>query len=156
MRHLRTSLEKVDSKLINFMRRISLPFGRFALFLVFFWFGILKVFGTSPANGLVSDLLHRTLPLITFEQFIVCFGIFEMLIGISFLIKGWERFALALLFPHMITTFLPLILLPQVTWQGPFTPTLEGQYIIKNVLILALAFGLAIHMPHFHEKKVAL
>ena len=153
---MRTMLEKIDDKLISLMRRINLPFGRFALFLVFFWFGILKVFGTSPANPLVSDLLHTTLPFVTFEQFIIFFGLYEMLIGVAFLVKGWERFALALLIPHMITTILPLFCLPSVTWQDPFVPTMEGQYIIKNILILAVAFGLAVHMPHFHEKKVAL
>ncbi len=63
-----------------------------------------------------------------------------MLIGIVFLIRGMERVAVAFLAIHLITTVLPLMLLPQVTWQGLFAPTLEGQYIIKNVLIIALAF----------------
>lgn len=153
MRQLRTILEKTDDKLIGFMRRISLPFGRLALFVVFFWFGALKVFGNSPANPLVSDLLHATLPVVTFEQFIIAFGLYEMCIGVTFLIKGWERLAIALLVPHMITTFMPLVLLPTVTWQGFVTPTLEGQYIIKNLLILALAAVIASHMVSFKEKK---
>jgi uncharacterized membrane protein YkgB len=129
-----------------------MQFARIALFIVFFLFGILKLFFLSPANPLVSGLLERTLPFITFHTFIILFGIYEMIIGIIFLIPGRERLALWLLIPHMFTTFLPLILLPSVTWQQPFVPTLEGQYIIKNLVIIALAMSLATHARSAHNK----
>lgn len=129
----------LDKQLIVFARRNSTLFARFALFIVFFWFGILKIINVSPANPLVSALLEKTLPFITFNQFIFAFGIYEMIIGILFLKKGWERFAILLLLPHMITTILPLFLLPSVSWTSPLVPTLEGQYMIKNVLIIAVA-----------------
>lgn len=67
------------------------------------------------------------------------FAIFEMTIGILFLIKGAERIALFLLSLHLITTILPLFLTPEATWQTIMIPTLEGQYIIKNILIIASA-----------------
>lgn len=139
-------MEAVDSSIIHFFRKISLPMAHIAIFIVFFWFGILKVFGESPANPLVSSLLEKTLPFITFDQFILLFGIYEMIIGITFLIPGLERVAIALLLPHMITTVMPLILLPSITWQSFLVPTLEGQYIIKNVVIIALALSLAAHL----------
>ena len=66
-----------------------------------------------------------------------------MLIGVSFLVEGWERLAIVLLAPHMVATFLPLAVLPSVTWLGFLIPTLEGQYIIKNTVIIALAIGVA-------------
>ncbi len=147
------TLEAVDFKIISLTRKYAITFGRCAIFIVFFWFGILKVLGTSPANPLVSDLLHRTLPFVTFEQFIIVFGIYEMIIGMSFLIKGWERLAIALLIPHMIMTVMPLFLLPAITWQGPFVPTLEGQYIIKNLLIMAMAAVIASHLISFKERN---
>ncbi len=121
-------------------------FARIALFIVFFWFGALKLFGDSPANPLVAGLLEKTLPFITFNTFIFLFGIYEMIIGVVFLIPGLEKVAIALLVPHMLTTFMPLVLLPSVTWQGPFVPTLEGQYIIKNFVIIALALSLITHV----------
>ncbi len=136
-------LEKIDAAIILFLRKITPALTRLALFVIFFWFGFLKLFDTSPAGPLVSDLLHRTLPFVTYQNFIVGFGIYEMLIGISFLIPGLERLAIALLIPHMITTFMPLFLLPSVTWKGILVPTLEGQYIIKNLVIIALAFSMA-------------
>jgi uncharacterized membrane protein YkgB len=140
---LRDKLERIDISIISFLRRISLPLARCALFLVFFWFGLLKVIGASPAGPMVLDLLNATMPFISPESFMVLFGLFEMVIGLTFLIPRLERLAIALLIPHMISTILPLILLPAMTWESSFVPTLEGQYIIKNILIIALAFGIA-------------
>lgn len=123
-----------------------MPFAKLAVFVIFFWFGLLKVLGQSPANSLVADLLESTLPFITFDQFIIFFGIFEMFIAVCFLLPKFERVAIFLLAMHMVTTFLPLVLLPEVTWQKAWVPTLEGQYIIKNLAIIGLAMGIAAHL----------
>ncbi|MEY2664716.1 MAG: hypothetical protein RIT04_524 [Candidatus Parcubacteria bacterium] len=150
---IRNTFEKIDDRIIHVLRRASMPAARLSLFIVFFWFGILKIIGTSPANPLVSGLLEQTLPFITFNTFIILFALYEMVIGIAFLIPRCERFAIALLVGHMITTILPLFLLTAVTWQGFLTPTLEGQYIIKNLVIIALAIGVAAHLtPMSHER----
>ncbi|HEY9480741.1 MAG TPA: hypothetical protein VIR98_00740 [Candidatus Paceibacterota bacterium] len=114
-------------------------FAHIALFIVFVWFGALKFFDLSPANPLVADLLARTLPFMSFSLFCKLLGGYEVLIGILFIIPRMERIAILLLIPHMLVTILPLVLLPAVTWQAPFAPTMEGQYIIKNVVIIALA-----------------
>ncbi len=143
---MRNYLESFDIWFISLLRKLSIPFARFALFVVFFWFGILKIIGTSPANPLVQNLMEATLPFMTWNVFIVLFSIYEMIIGISFIIPRLERLAIALLIPHMIMTVLPLIFLTTVTWQGFMTPTLEGQYIIKNLAIIALAMGIAAHL----------
>ena len=76
-----------------------------------------------------------------------------MIIGIAFIIPHFERLAIALLVPHMITTFLPLLFLQSITWHGFLTPTLEGQYIIKNLVIIALAMGIAAHLQPFENKS---
>ncbi len=138
--------------MIGFMKKAEDPFARIALFVVFFWFGILKVFVVSPANPLVDSLLHQTLPFISFAQFIVLFGWYEMAIGITFLIPRLERLAIALLAIHMTTTFVPLVLLREMTWQGFLVPTLEGQYIVKNLVIIALAMGIAARLTPFQLK----
>jgi len=114
-------------------------FAHVALFIVFVWFGSLKLFGFSPANPLVSALLAQTLPFITFPVFSLILGIYEVIIGILFIVPRMEKVAITLLIPHMLVTILPLILLPDMTWQSFLVPTLEGQYIIKNVVIIALA-----------------
>jgi len=140
------SIENIDLKLIHFFRKISVPVARFGLFVVFFWFGALKVIGLSPASQLVQQLFERTISFIPFSTFIVLFGLFECLIGIMFLIPHLERAVIPLLFIHMITTFMPLFLLTQETWSGFLVPTLEGQYIIKNLVIIAAAIGIAAHL----------
>jgi uncharacterized membrane protein YkgB len=123
-----------------------MPTARFGLFVVFFWFGILKVLGLSPASGLVQRLFEQTIPYMSFDTFLIAFGVFECIIGLMFLFKGLERVVIPLLFIHMITTFGPLVFLPQETWSAWFVPTLEGQYIIKNLVIIAAAIGIAAHL----------
>lgn len=140
------NIHKTDAEVIRFFRKVSVPAARIGLFIIFFWFGILKVIDLSPASGLVQRLFETTIPWIPFSVFLIGFGLFEVLIGILFLIRGVERIVIPLLFIHMITTFMPLFLLPQETWSGFLTPTLEGQYIIKNVALIAAAFGIAAHL----------
>ncbi len=146
-------IHKIDDKLIRFFRKISLPLARTGIFVVFFWFGILKVVGQSPASELVEHLFSRTVPFMSFHTFMILFGLFEALIGILFLIKGAERLSIALLAIHMVTTFLPLVMLRQETWSGFFVPTLEGQYIIKNLLIISAAVVIAAQLEPMHVES---
>ncbi len=143
-------LHLFDDKIIHWMRRVGVPFARFALFITYFWFGILKVIGTSPATPLVQSLLDVTMPWIPFGTFIIAFGIFEMVVGIMFLRKGMERLAIFFLALHMLMTLLPLFILPEITWQGLLTPTMEGQYIIKNIVFIAMGMGI---LAHLHPLK---
>jgi uncharacterized membrane protein YkgB len=140
------SLKTIDIKIINFFRKAFIPVARFGLFVVFFWFGALKVLELSPASGVVQRLFESTVPFMAFDTFLILFGLFECLIGILFLIKGAERTVIPLLFVHMITTFGPLVMLPGETWTSFMVPTLEGQYIIKNLVIIATAIGVASHV----------
>lgn len=137
------TLRDFDTFLISKFRRISAPAARIALFVVFFWFGILKVLGVSPAGELVESLFHATIPWMDFRTFYLGFALFECLIGILFLFPRTTRVVIPLLAIHMMTTFLPLIVLPAATWASWFVPTLEGQYIIKNLVIIAAAMGIA-------------
>lgn len=145
-------LEDVDRKIINFFKMMGMPVARLSLFIVFFWFGILKIIDASPANPLVSELLAATMPFISFNQFIFGLGIYEMIIGIAFLIPRLERLAVFLLLPHLFVTAAPLVLLKPIAWQSAFIPTLEGQYIIKNLLIIATAVGIAAHLEPMHHR----
>ncbi len=144
---------RLDHNLIHFFRRISVPTARIALFVVFFWFGFLKLIGLSPAGPLVHALFDQTINFMAFNTFYFLFAAFECLIGILFLIKGAERIVLPLLLFHMGTTVLPLFFLPDSTWQSFMVPTLEGQYIIKNLVIIATAIGLVSHLHPLPRKQ---
>jgi len=151
MKNLDKKLERWDEEVIYYMEKFSIPFSRFAIFVIYFWFGALKVFDHSPANPLVAQLLYKTLPGVSFEAFIIVFGVFEMLIGLIFIIPYLQRLGIFVLGFHLIATMLPLIVLPAMTWQAFLQPTLEGQYIIKNILIIALIIGILARLPELKE-----
>jgi uncharacterized membrane protein YkgB len=143
----------IDHAFIGFARRYGISFGFFALFLVYAWFGALKVLDLSPASPLVLALLAKTMPGFPPATFMPLFGLFEVLIGVMFLFPKAVRVTIALMAIHMGMVFLPLILLPNMTWTGPFVPTLEGQYIIKNVVLLALALTIVAGTKPVDAKK---
>ena len=124
---------------------------RIAIFVIYFWFGFLKLIDSSPANPLVESLLNKTLPFVNFDQFIIFLGIWEMVIGVIFLIPKLEKTAIIILALHMATAFMPLFLLPTVAWKNFLTPTLEGQYIIKNLITLALAVNI-VSLAKYNKK----
>lgn len=145
------SLKTLDLKIIGFFKRAFIPVARFGMFVIFFWFGVLKVLELSPASGVVQRLFESTVPFMAFDTFLILFGLFECLIGILFLVKGAERVVIPMLFIHMVTTFGPLVLLPGETWTSTMVPTLEGQYIIKNLVIIATAIGIAANVRPFRS-----
>ncbi|HEX8024990.1 MAG TPA: DoxX family protein, partial [Candidatus Limnocylindrales bacterium] len=111
-----------------------------ALGVVFFWFGILKLFpGLSPAE----DLAARTIQTLSFGAItpsvsLPVLAIWECLIGLGLLTGTFLRATLLLLAIQMLGTLTPLLLFPAETWtRFPYAPTLEGQYIIKNVVLIA-------------------
>lgn len=133
----------LDHKIIQFLRKAFIPTARFSIFIIYVWFGMLKVLGLSPASGLVHSLFDATIHWMSFDTFYILFAWFEVLIGVMFIIPKATRFVIPLLIVHMITTFMPLVFLPTETWSGFMVLTLPGQYIIKNLVIIAVAIGIA-------------
>ncbi len=84
------------------------------------------------------------LPFGTPEFWLIVIGWWEVAIGVTFLFSRTTKIAIALLFLQMFGTFMPLVLLPEMTFQNGniLTPSLEGQYIIKNVIIISAALVL--------------
>ncbi len=136
-------ITQVDKKIIAFFRRTFIPFARIALFVVFFWFGILKVFNLSPASPLAESLTTHTVGVQYFTVLFFILSLIECAIGILFLIPKATRVVIPLLFVHMVIVCAPLVLIPGDVWTGFLVPTLEGQYIIKNIVIVAVAVGIA-------------
>ena len=131
----------IDRRISAFMQRYGTATLRLSLGIVFIWFGMLKPFGLSPAEPLVKATV-RWLPLFDPERWVALIGWWEVAIGVTFLFHKTIRVAIALLLLQMTGTFLPLVLLPDVTFQAggiPYAPTMEGQYILKNLLILSVA-----------------
>ena len=130
-------LRKIDSLVISLMDRIGLVFLRFAIGVIFIWFGALKTIGElSPAYELVAATVYWLTP----EIIVPLLGLWEIAIGLAFLFTPLTRVAIFLLALQMPGTFLPLVLLPEVCFTiFPVGLTIEGQYIVKNLVIIGSA-----------------
>ena len=146
--HETGGLKRFDLNLIRVLNTVSMPVLRISLGIVFFWFGALKVFGESPANDVITKTIYWFNP----DIFIPILGIWEMTIGICLIVRAFIRVGLFLLALQMPGTFLPLVLLPEVCFQSiPFNLTLEGQYIVKNLVLIAVGAKLT---PLILKEKV--
>lgn len=138
---MRFDFNRYDRAVSAFMRRWGILALRVSLGVVFIWFGILKPLGLSPAEPLVLATVDW-MPLFDAKTWVAIIGWWEVLIGVAFLFQRTLRVAIALLALQMAGTFMPLVMLTDVTFQAghvPYAPTMEGQYIIKNLLIISAA-----------------
>ena len=127
-------LNKLDLQITGWMQKYGLTVLRIGLGIVFLWFGVLKFFkGLSPAEDLVRNTIYFVDP----DFFIPVLAAWESLIGIGLISGKFMRTTLLLLFLQMPGTALPLIILPEKVWTiFPYALTLEGQYIIKNLVLI--------------------
>ena len=140
MQILVDSFNRIDRRITNWMASYGILVLRISLGLVFFWFGILKFFpGLSPAQ----DLAARTIAIITFGSIptaisVLLLAVWECLIGLGLIFGVFMRATLLLLFLQMLGTITPVFFFPhEVFTQIPYAPTLEGQYIIKNLVLIS-------------------
>jgi len=138
-----TNFAAIDQKIAKHMKSWGVPAMRISFGVIFFWFGILKPFGLSAAEGLLKATV-AWLPIGNPSMWLIVIGWWEVIIGITFLFKNTNRIAIGLLFLQMVGTFMPLVFLPEITFQqgNYLMPTLEGQYIIKNLMIISAALAL--------------
>ena len=138
---MEVQFKNVDLTIIAWAKRLFIPIARVAFFVIYFYFGILKVFDLSPATPLAEALTRQTIGLQYFDTAYIILAVFECLIGVLFLVPKATRVVIPLLLVHMLIVCSPLILVPHLAWVHPFVPSLEGQYIIKNVALIAVAIG---------------
>ena len=135
-------LDRVDRAITATLARFSVPVLRVSLGIVFLWFGALKlVSGLSPAEELAARTIEQlSLGLVGPAVSVPVLGVWEALIGLGLLTGRFLRATLLLLAIQMAGTFAPLLLFPQETFTVfPIAPTLEGQYIIKNIVLIGAA-----------------
>jgi uncharacterized membrane protein YkgB len=137
---LRRRYDALDEALSRWMAREGVHLLRASLGVVFLWFGALKFFeGLSPAQ----DLATRTISALTFDAVgsnvsLPALATWECLIGLGLLTGFAMRATLLLMFVQMIGTVAPLFLFPHEAFlRVPYAPTLEGQYIIKNLVLVS-------------------
>ncbi len=135
-------LDDIDARITSWMAQHGVQLLRISLGAVFLWFGILKYFpGLSPA----TDLAARTMSTLSFglvpaSVALPLLATWECLIGLGLIFRVFMRATLLLLAVQMVGTLTPLMLFPdEVFTRIPYAPTLEGQYIIKNAVLISAA-----------------
>ena len=137
---LPSRLQRLDSAITRWMARFGPMLLRVSLGIVFFWFGLLKFFpNLSPAQELATRTITTlTGGLIGPAVSLPLLAGWECLIGLGLLLGRELRVILLLLYVQMLGTLTPLVLFPhEVFARFPYAPTLEGQYIIKNLVMIS-------------------
>jgi uncharacterized membrane protein YkgB len=130
-------IDRADAAITRWMARHGLTILRVAIGIVFVWFGALKLVpGLSPAE----DLVRATVPFLPGEVFLPVLAAWEIAIGLGFVAGRALRGAILLLFLQMPGTLAPVVLLPERVFTAfPYGLTLEGQYIVKNLVLISAA-----------------
>ncbi len=142
MLNLYRRFNRLDIRITEWMARHGVALLRIAVGIVYCWFGALKFFpGLSPAQ----DLATRTIDLLTFGLVPAAISLpvlaaWECGIGLGMITGRFMRATILLLLLQMTGTVLPMFFFPSETFiRFPYAPTLEGQYIIKNLVLVSAA-----------------
>lgn len=137
-----TRFDAFDAQLTRWAARHAITLLRVSIAIVFLWFGVLKFFpGMSPAQDLAARTISAlSLGLVPASVSVPLLAALETVIGVGLLTARALRITLLLLLAQMAGTITPLLLFPQETFTHfPIAPTLEGQYIIKNIVLVSAA-----------------
>lgn len=140
MKILDSKIESIDKKITDWKAKYGLSILRISIGVVFFWFGSLKFFeGLSPAQDLAINTISKlTFGILGDKTIIYLLASWEVAIGLGLIFNRLLRLTLLLLFLQMAGTFMPVIMFPQDVFNiFPYSLTLEGQYIIKNIVIVS-------------------
>ena len=134
---VRKKAVRLDERLRPLLARIGVPLLRISLGVVFLWFGLLKIFDVSPVSGLVANTIYWFDP----DVVVPALGVFEVFVGACLVAGRLMRIALPLLVLQMAGTFMVLVLLPDVAFRdgNPFLLTVEGEFVVKNLVLLSSA-----------------
>lgn len=135
-----SAYDRIDRNITSWMARHGVRLLRISLGITFLWFGFLKFF---PGLSAAQDLATSTIQVLSFgivkpEVSIYLLAAWETLIGLGLIFGIYVRAVLFLLFAQMMGTLTPLVLFPHAAFAHiPYAPTLEGQYIIKNLVLIS-------------------
>ena len=138
-------LDRIDALVTGWLARYSITLLRVSLGLVFLGFGVLKFFpGVSPAQGLAEETMDAlTFGLIPGGVGLALVAAMETAIGLSLITGRFLRLGLGLLGLAMVGILSPLVLFPDELFARPYEPTLAGQYVLKDVVLLAAGLVVA-------------
>jgi len=136
------TIRKFDHAFIAFAQARYQWIARVSLFVIFFYFGFLKLIGLSPADDLALGFATKMGMGAYAMDLFYLLAVVECVIGVMMLLPKLTRPTILIMVVHMILVSSPLLLYTEAVWVRPLVPNLEGQYIIKNIALVALALGL--------------
>lgn len=139
-------LDRLDAAAHRWLVAHSITLLRLSLGAVFLAFGILKLFpGVSPAEDLVKTTTHiLTFGLVPGSLALAGVAVLECVIGLCLLSGRALRPAVYLLGIQLVGILSPIVLLTSRMFDGPHhAPTLEGQYVLKDLILVAATLVLA-------------
>lgn len=140
MAKIASRFDQLDRSLIAFMARYGITLLRVSVGIVFLWFGFLKFFpGLSPAEDLATKTMHvLSFGLVPSKQALIILAVWECAVGLGLICGTFLRATLLLLWLQMAGTITPMFIFPREVFSHfPYAPTLEGQYIIKNFVLVS-------------------
>lgn len=137
---LQTKLKALESKLQIHLDKHLNTYLRIVVALVYIWFGALKLVSESPAE----EFAKQTVEFTGFEnELFALIAIWEVLLGFTFVFKKLTRVSVVLFFLHISATFMPFLTIPDLVFhKAPLELTLEGQYILKNFLLIGVVLSI--------------
>jgi len=139
-------LQRLDAIVTRWLARYSMSLLRISLGVIFLGFGILKfVPGLSPAEDLAEDTMGKlTFGFVPGGVGLVLVAALETAIGVCLVTGRYLRVGVGLLGLAMIGVLSPLVFFPGLLFDRLFhAPTLEGQYVLKDLVLLAAALVVA-------------
>ena len=134
-RYHRARLDQVDHRLTAWMHHHGHRLERRAIGALFAWFGLNKLLGFKSATSIIAETVYLGTP----ETSARLLGLWELAIGLCLVIYPLARVGLGLLAIRLPGTLLALIVKADVCWDEPFVPTIQGQYLIKDVVLITAA-----------------
>ncbi len=136
-RALDVCLQTVDLTIVRWLQRYGITLLRISVGIIFVWFGALKLVpGLSPAEPLIRALMPDAV-----ENFALpMIGLMEVVIGVGYIVGRYLRIIIILNLLQMAGAMSPLLFVPDRLWVSfPFVWTLEGQYVIKDIILVSAA-----------------
>lgn len=138
VKSIQNQVENLDRSATRLLARYSLTVLRITIGIVFVWFGALKFFpGMSPAEHLIRE----SITFLSMDWFLPFLAVLEVTIGVCYILGGkFLRVAVILMLGQMAGAMSPMVLRPDLIWaKFPFVWTLEGQYVFKDIVLIAVA-----------------
>jgi uncharacterized membrane protein YkgB len=138
VKSIQNQVETIDRNVTRLLARHSLTVLRITIGVVFVWFGALKFFpGMSPAEHLIRE----SITFLSMDWFLPFLALMECTIGVCYILGGkFTRVAVILMLGQMAGAMSPMVLRPDLIWvKFPFIWTLEGQYVFKDIVLIAVA-----------------